>query len=131
MAVSSSRPTWPLLIAASILAAGAGFGLGRVIDEGRVDESEVSQPSRLERFAEATLSWDPDNRQALDAAKRWAQKSGETVEDIQMNRFPVGVSTGTRDCIQLMMDVQSVGGNPTYCYRSGTQELIEEHSDVE
>lgn len=131
MADSFSRPSWPLLIAVSIVTAGAGFGIGRVIPKGHVGDTEVSRPSPLERFAEATLSWDSDDRQALDAARRWSEKSGETVDDIQQNRFPIGVSTGTRDCVQLKLNVGSVGGNPSYCYRAGTLELLEEHSDVE
>lgn len=131
MADGSLRPSWPLLVVVSIVTAGAGFGIGRAIPNGHVEQSEVSLPTPLERFAKATLKWDRDDRQALDAAKRWAEKSGETVEDIQRNRFPVGVSTGTRDCVQLMLDVGSVGGNPAYCYRAGTLELVEEHSDVE
>jgi hypothetical protein len=41
-------------------------------------------------------------------------------------RFP------DRTCIQLkFVDPTSTGGEPIYCYRSGTLQLTEEHSNVE
>ena len=129
MEVLHRRLSWPFLIAVSAVSAAAGFVAGYITPKDRTDEAvEASRASPIEDL----FSWDdPANRPARDAARRWAEKTHQTVAEVRNGYVPVSVSTGTRDCVQLIFTDYSVGGQPSYCYRAGTLELVEEHSDVE
>jgi len=67
--------------------------------------------------------------QISDAVDRWIVKSAE--RDVKSNRYPVRMYFPDRDCVQLRLKVPAVGGEPVYCYRSNSVELIQEFSDVE
>lgn len=131
MEIEPRGPSWSLFIVASVASVAAGFGAGYVVRQNETKDIEVRAASPTQRFVEDFIRWDPNNRIAQDAARRWAEKTHQTVAEVRNEYVPVSVSTGTRDCVQLIFPDYSLGGTPTYCYRAGTLELVEEHSDVE
>jgi hypothetical protein len=125
----SSRILFFAIAALSLVAA---FGTGLLVGAGnntRIEErSDNIVPEKLSKLY---LRWDPENAQYQDAARRWAQKTDDTVGEVRQAYVPIGISVGAKDCVQLVFPDYSVGGQPTYCYRAGTIELVEEHTDEE
>jgi hypothetical protein len=72
---------------------------------------------------------DGSKAETKDAINRWLTKTNPREMPgryASLMRFP------DRTCIQLkFVDPTSTGGEPIYCYRSGTLQLTEEHSNVE
>lgn len=74
--------------------------------------------------------WNGSIEQAQDAAKRWAAKVRETPSMAMSNRYARYMAFPDKNCIQLRLR-DGLGGEPIYCYRSSTLQLVEEYSDVE
>ena len=74
------------------------------------------------------LDWNGSKAQTNDAIRRWIQKTNSRG---MKERYPFLMAFPDRNCIQLRLEVGGVGGEPVYCYRANTLQLIEEYSDVE
>jgi hypothetical protein len=90
-----------------------GFRSGRV--KGRTD-------------ACLAVDWHGSHAQTQDAIRRWLAKGGPRE---MTGRYSCVTVFPDRNCVQLKLEPGWVGGVPTYCYRANSQQLIEEHSDVE
>ena len=78
--------------------------------------------------ARVQVDWKGSRAQADDAIRRWIRKTNRReMED----RYPYVMNFPDRNCIELKFKRPAVGGVPIYCYRAGSLELVEEHSDVE
>jgi hypothetical protein len=116
---------WPLFLSAAIVALVAGYAIGKhaslIPQNGAV---EVVHGDRFTDFAGSRA-------QAEDAFRRWAQKTHDTSTRVRQIWSPVLMAFPTKNCIQLMIEPPGVGGEPIYCYRRNSLDLIEEYSDVQ
>lgn len=77
------------------------------------------------------LDWNGSARQAEDAMRRWALKAGDRLEQVRKMYRPRLMAYPAKNCIQLDPVGYDVGGEPIYCYRINSLDLLEEYSDVE
>jgi len=78
------------------------------------------------------LDWNGSVQQGDDAMRRWAPKAGLTFQQVRQGYTPKLMAFPTKNCIQLEpRPIYDVGGEPIYCYRANSLNLVEEHSDVE
>ena len=80
---------------------------------------------QLERLQ---TDWNGSKAQTADAVERWKSKTGSRAME---GRHPYLLSFPDHNCIKLELEPLSVGGEPIYCYRANSLQLLEEHSDVE
>lgn len=76
----------------------------------------------------STVDWNGSKAQTNDAIRRWLRKAGARE---MTGRYSCVMVFPNRNCIQFRLETGWVGGEPTYCYRANTMQLIEEDSDVE
>lgn len=117
----------PLLTGLAVLAVFfAGYYAARL-------KSEVAE----EPTAQTERASDGSHEQFEDATKRWSTKSGMPMERIlagygRRSMFIPTTNQGSgMTCIQLQITDGSLGGEPVYCYKDETIELLAEYSDVE
>lgn len=84
------------------------------------------------------MDWHGSRAQAEDAMRRWASKGigghrtpAQMLAEMHQHYSPRVMSFPNKNCIQLMLEPGSVGGEPIYCYRANSLDLLEEYSDVE
>jgi len=69
--------------------------------------------------------------QIKDAKARWNTKNNLPTNHEDDGRTPIVMSFPDQNCIQLKLDAGSLGGEPIYCYKGDSAELVKEYSDVE
>lgn len=78
------------------------------------------------------VDWNGSRAQAEDAMRRWAPKAELSLQEVRRGCTPNLMAFPTKNCIQLKLGpIYDVGGEPIYCYRANTLNLVEEYSDVE
>jgi len=84
------------------------------------------------------VDWHGSRAQTEDAMRRWATKgigarrtSAQMLAEVHEHYWPRVMAFPTKNCIQLMIERGDVGGEPIYCYRPNSLDLVEEYSDVE
>jgi len=114
------------VIAAYLLAA---FSYRKGYDAGEAQERST---------ARTQVSWHGSQAQTEDAMRRWALKGigghrtpAQMLAEVHEHFSPTVMVFPTKNCIQLKIERGGVGGEPIYCYRADSLDLIEEHSDVE
>ncbi|WP_407826582.1 hypothetical protein [Sphingomonas sp.] len=85
----------------------------------------LSEARHKDRFQ---VNWNGSEAQTKDAIQRWLAKNH--ARELK-ETYPVVMSFPDRNCIQLKMELGGVGGEPIYCYRANSLQLVEEVSDVE
>lgn len=112
---------------------GAGYGVAQ-LESARDDstcklaESASCEQEKLLRHSQG---------QVEDAAMRWAAKSGGSPQRVlqQYQARSMFIPTTNQGlgmtCIELKLRGFDVGGEPVYCYKNNTTELVAEYSDVE
>jgi hypothetical protein len=116
-------------VAVYLLAASAyrkGYDAGR--DWG-LKQMQRSAGEWLRRAWQEEVDVNGSRAQTQDAVHRWIRKNA--AHSGMRGRYPHVSSYGDKNCIQFRLAPGSVGGEPTYCYRANTLQLIEEHSDVQ
>jgi len=95
-------------------------------------EAQERSASRMQ------VDWHGSRAQTEDAMRRWAPKGigghrtpAQMLNEVHQHYFPRVMDFPNKNCIQLMVEPGSVGGEPIYCYRANSLELVEEYSDVE
>ena len=88
--------------------------------------------------ARRQMDWHGSRAQSEDAMRRWAPKGvgghrtpAQMLEEVHRHYWPRVMAFPTKNCIQLMGEPGDVGGEPIYCYRANSLEVVEEYSDVE
>jgi hypothetical protein len=116
---------WPLFVPIAIAGLVVGYAIGS------------SSNRHAERYAEMR-DWNGSRAQPEDAMRRWASKGiggRRTPEqmwaEVHKHYSPRLMAYPNKNCIQLVLEPGAVGGDPIYCYRANSLDLVEEYSDVE
>ena len=78
--------------------------------------------------ARVYVDWNGSRAQTKDAIRRWLRKSGPRAME---GTYPSLMVFPDKNCIQLKLEPGNLGGEPIYCYRPNTLQLMNEYSDVE
>lgn len=112
---------------------GAGYGVAQL--ESSRDDSTCKLAERASCGQEKLLRH--SQGQVEDAARRWAAKAGGSPQRVLQQYQPRSMFIPTTNqglgmtCIELKLRDFDVGGEPVYCYKNNTTELVAEYSDVE
>lgn len=112
---------------------GAGYGVAQL--ESPRDDSTCKLAESASCGQEKLLRH--SQGQVEDAAKRWAAKSGGSPQRVLQQYQPRSMFIPTTNqglgmtCIELKLRDFDVGGEPVYCYKNDTTELVAEYSNVE
>jgi hypothetical protein len=108
----------------------AAFAYRKGYDEGVAHERSTAGNTQVD--------WHGSRAQIEDAMRRWAPKGiggqrtpAQMLAEVHQHYWPRVMAFPTKNCIQLMLEPGAVGGEPIYCYRANSLDLVEEYSDVE
>jgi hypothetical protein len=62
------------------------------------------------------------------AEQLWQKKAGVEPKDL---RIPIVIHMFDERCVWLKLPLPSVGGEPIYCFKKYSDELVRSHDDVE
>jgi hypothetical protein len=106
-----------LFVAAAIISLIVGYAIG--------SDGSVARYPKMQ-------DWNGSHAQAEDAMRRWAPKAGLSLQQVRQGYNARLMAFPTKNCIQLEIGpIYDVGGEPIYCYRANSLDLVEEYSDVE
>ena len=85
----------------------------------------------IERLEKQPSSRKSDARYIERAVDIWASKGNENKKTVMANRYAIVVRFPKEVCVQLRLNVGSVGGSPIYCFEKQSARLLRREDEVE